>query len=197
MSPFEFFFSFYGLLLAFSVAVIATGAVKALKLPPKEGIGKLTPLLAVFLLLDIATFWQWAWDGLRSVQFSYGLLVVGLVIALTYFAAASFVFPEDAEKKWKSLDDHYDARKRFVLGGVIVSTTIMFVSTLVLNGTAPFTAQTLLPTVFYAVYVGTLLPCCFVANRRFNGVMISINIVLYVVVAGLTLYTPPTPFIGG
>lgn len=191
MSQFEFFFSFYGLLLAFSVAVIATGAVRALKLPPKEGIGKLTPMLAVFLLLDIATFWQWAWDGLRAVQFSYGLLVLGMVIALTYFAAASFVFPEDAEKKWKSLDDHYDARKRYVLGGVILSTTIMFSSTLVLNNAGPFTARTIWPTIFYALYVGTLLPCCFVKNRRFNAWMLGFNIVLYGLVSVLSFFAPP------
>lgn len=197
MSSFEFFFSFYGLLLAFSVAVIATGAVRALKIPPRDGIGLLTPMLAVFLLLDIATFWQWAWDGLREVQFSYGLLVVGMVIALIYFAAAAFVFPEEAEKKWKSLDDHYDARKRWVLGGVILSTTIMYASTLVMNATGPFTPQTAIPTGFYLFYVATLLPCCFVASRKFNAAMLGLNIVLYVAVAALSFAAGPVDFSGG
>jgi len=31
MSPFEFFFSFYGLILGLSVAVMATGAARAFK----------------------------------------------------------------------------------------------------------------------------------------------------------------------
>src|SRR5688572_30005008 len=120
MSPFEFFFSFYGLLLALSVAVVASGAVKALKSRPLRQMGWLTPLLAVFVLTDIASFWSWAWDSMRSMPFSYGLLLIGMVIALIYFFAASFVFPEDGEK-WETLDDHYDARKRIVLIGVMVS----------------------------------------------------------------------------
>lgn len=193
MSSFEFFFSFYGLLLALSVAVIASGAVKVLKRPPKQGIGWLTPLLAVFLLLDIATFWQWAWDTLREARFSYGLLVAGMVIALIYFVAASFVFPDDAEKKWKSLDDHYDARKRIVLVAAMISNTLMVGAALLLAGAHPSAPSSVVAIGFWLFYVVTLTTCCLVRNRRVNAVMLGLNIALYIAISVLTLLVNTTP----
>ena len=82
MTAFEFFFSFYGLLLGLSLAVIATGAATAIQHRRKLRIGWLTPLLAVFVALDVASFWDFAWTMYRDVPFSYGLLVASLVVAV-------------------------------------------------------------------------------------------------------------------
>jgi hypothetical protein len=182
MSPFEFFFSFYGLLLALSVAVVASGLVKALKLHGRQTLGWLTPLMAVFILFDIASFWSWAWDGLREAPYSFGLLVVGMVIALTYFFAASFVFPEDSEA-WETLDAHYDRRKRFVFAGVMVSNTLSYCAALAISHADPFSANYLLANVFYLALVISLAVCCFVRNRWVNGGLLIFNIVLYLYAA--------------
>ncbi len=58
MSAFEFFFSFYGLVLGLSVAVIATGVARAFKHRKTVRVGWKTPMLAAFVALDIATFWD-------------------------------------------------------------------------------------------------------------------------------------------
>lgn len=64
MTPsFEFFFSFYGLLLGLSAAEVAKGLANALGARERIRIGWLTPMLAGFLLLDIASFWLFAWGG--------------------------------------------------------------------------------------------------------------------------------------
>ena len=114
MSAFEFFFSFYGLLLGFSVTVLATGVARAFKHRKTVPAGWLTPLLALFVALDITTFWDAAWNNFRDLQYSYGLLVAGLVVATVYFIAASLLFPEP-EDKAASLDEHFWANKRAVL----------------------------------------------------------------------------------
>lgn len=189
MSPFEFFFSFYGLLLALSVAVIAAGLVKALKLHGARAIGWLTPLLALFILFDIASFWAWAWTGLRDAPFSYGLMILGMVIALIYFFAASFVFPEDSET-WTSLDEHYERRKRFVYLGVIASNAISYVATLGINRADPFSAVYMTTNFYFVALVATLLVNCFTRNRWVNGAMLLINIGLYVYVALLSFKLP-------
>ncbi|WP_092312379.1 hypothetical protein [Brevundimonas viscosa] len=106
MSAFEFFFSFYGLLLGLSVAVIATGVATAIQHRRKIRIGYLTPMLALFVGLDIASFWDSAWTNFRHLPLSYGLLVAGLGIALVYFIAASLIFPHDFADG-QSLDDHF------------------------------------------------------------------------------------------
>src|SRR5690606_4029436 len=114
MSAFEFFFSFYGLLLGLSLAVIATGAANTIQHRRKLRIGWLTPLLAVFVALDVASFWDFAWTMFRDVPFSYGLLVASLVVALVYFVAASLVFPHEIVDGL-SLDDHFWANRKVVL----------------------------------------------------------------------------------
>src|SRR5690606_35500472 len=78
MSAFEFFFSFYGLVLSFSVVVLSIGAARAFKHRKTVRLVWLTPLLAVFVALDIVTFWDAAWVNFRGLPFSYGLLVGGM-----------------------------------------------------------------------------------------------------------------------
>lgn len=82
MSPFEFFFGFYGLVLGLSVAAVATRLATSIQQRRTVRIGKLTPLLAGFFGLDIASLRDTASTSFRDVQYSYGLLVAGLVIAV-------------------------------------------------------------------------------------------------------------------
>ena len=56
MSALEFVFSFYGLRLGLSVAAIATGVATVIQHRRRVQIGWLTPTLAKFLALDIASF---------------------------------------------------------------------------------------------------------------------------------------------
>jgi len=114
LSAFEFFFSFYGLLLGFSVAVLATGVARAFKHRKTVPAGWLTPLLALFVALDITTFWDAAWNSFRDLQYSYGLLVAGLIVATVYFIAASLLFPEPDDQA-ATLDEHFWANKKAVL----------------------------------------------------------------------------------
>ena len=46
-------------------------------------------------------------------------MFVGLTVALIYYLSASMIFPR-SEGGWKNLDDHYWARKRLVIGGVLL-----------------------------------------------------------------------------
>ena len=192
MSPFEFFFSFYGLLLALSVAVVAAGLVKAVKLRGARGLGVLTPLLALFILFDIASFWAWAWSGLQAAPFGYGLLVLGMVIALVYFFAASFVFPEDNED-WPTLDAHYQARTRWVFVGVIVSNTISYGAALAISHADMFSAAYALTNFYFLALVISLLVCILVKNRWVNALLLLFNIALYLQAAVLTFRLPPPP----
>jgi len=187
MSPFDFFFTFYGLLLALSVAIVATGYTKMLKLAPKGAMGWLTPMLAIFMLLDIASFWWWAWESMRGVSFSYGLLVMGLFIAMTYLVAAAFIFPEDGETRWTSLDEHYDARKKVVFGGMIISNTTMFVAVLFINNSDPFSEANLGVTISWGLYIVLFLVCMFVRSHKWNVGLLGFCIVTHLLGAMLAL----------
>jgi hypothetical protein len=145
MSAFEFFFSFFGLILGLSVAEVMTGFARVLKRRSRIRMGYVTPLLAGLLLLDLASFWTNTWEGMQQIHISLHLLIVGVVVAGTYFLAASLVFPDDLDE-WPSLDAFYDAHKRWVVGGVWLANMV--------SGIA-FTAFVTTPAEFWPNMIST------------------------------------------
>lgn len=127
MTDFEFYFSYYGLILGLSVAVVIGGLARALNEREGRRIGALTPLLALFVLLDISSFWLAAWDGRATLEVGWAVLFGGLAVAGTYYLAASMVFP-NRDDVWPGLDDHYWARKRWVVGGVLAINAVTMVA---------------------------------------------------------------------
>lgn len=120
MTPFDFFFSLFGLILGLAIAVLITGLTDVLRERERPPIGWLTPMLGVFLLLELTTAWVNAWTGLQTIQVAFGPFMAAMLIAGAYFFAASMVFPNTASD-WPSLDAYYQKRHRFVIGGVIVA----------------------------------------------------------------------------
>jgi hypothetical protein len=124
MSGFEIYFSFYGLLLGLSVAQVANGIGHAVVTRKTTTLGLFTPLLAVFILLDIASFWVWAWMSRDVIQVNYASINLGLIVALAYYIATVLLFPL-ASGVWDKLDEHYWNNKRFVISGVMVANAIV------------------------------------------------------------------------
>jgi hypothetical protein len=192
MSAFEFFFSFYGLLLGLSVAVIATGVATAIQHRKKVRIGWLTPLLAAFVGLDIASFWESAWVNFQHLSLSYGLLVGGLIIALVYFVAASLVFPHQIEDG-DSLDDHFWANKTFVLLLLITANVLSAAAVSAANLERPDGIVLIYGYAFnlllYLVLVGF---AAFARKPALFTWMIGLHVALYIAIAGMTALKPDT-----
>lgn len=191
MSAFEFFFSFYGLLLGLSVAVLATGAARAFKHRKTQPVGWLTPLLAVFVALDIATFWEAAWVNYRALPFSYGLLVGGLVVAVVYFIAAALVFPDETDEP-APLNDHFWAQKRTILLLLILANLLgmcgqMAVNLTRENGLALAQAY----GVNLAIYLVLVGGAAWTKRRWLFAVAIGLHTLLYLAIAVLSILSPP------
>ena len=119
MSDFEFFFSFFGLLAGLTVAEVVTRFADAVDAHKHRPIGWLTPLLAVFILLDLSSLWIYAWSARELITVSWRNLLLALFISVTYFFAASLLFPRSVGD-WRTLDEHFWARRRLVIGGILV-----------------------------------------------------------------------------
>lgn len=65
MEPFELVFATLGLLLGLTITEVLGGFARVLKLKRSERamvrVGWLTPLLGLFVILDLTTFWSLAW----------------------------------------------------------------------------------------------------------------------------------------
>ncbi len=129
MSDFEFFFSFYGLLLGLSVAELTGGFARLLHERHRVRFGWLTPLLALFVAIDLATFWNQAWRFFRDAPFNPALLLVGLMIAATFYVAASVTFPRVTAEGVETridLDEHFWAHRRVVFGCVLAANAMVW-----------------------------------------------------------------------
>lgn len=181
MNDFEFFFSFYGLLLGLAVAEVAVKLADAIGSRQRVVMGWLTPLLAVFILFDLAGFWMWAWANRDGLTVSWMLVLGGLIVAVTYFLAAALVFPRRPDE-WPTLDEYYWQHKRFVLGGIMAANVAVTVFTFIRY--PPGT--TFWVWFFQVVYYGPLVALLFTKSRR-------IDLALFVVLIVGYLYAPFAP----
>jgi hypothetical protein len=125
MSNFEFFFSFFGLLAGLTVAEVVTKFADAIDAHKRRPIGWLTPLLALFILLDISSLWIYAWSARDLITVSWRNLLLALFVSVTYFLTASLLFPR-SEGEWRTLDEHFWARRKLVIGGILlIAVTIL------------------------------------------------------------------------
>lgn len=134
LSAFEFFFSFYGLLLGLSLAELVGGFARVLHEKARVRFGLLTPLLAVFVAVDIATFWNQAWAIFRFAPFNLALLVMGLVVAGVFYIAASVTFPRPEGDAPIDLDDHFWKHRRTVFLCVLIANLIIVAVFFALTG---------------------------------------------------------------
>ena len=185
MSEFEFVFSLFGLLLGFSLVEVLGGLAKAVeaKVQPEIGsgeplrIGWLTPLLSIFVMLDLVSFWVAAWVARDQASVSGRVLFAGLFFAGSYYLAAHLVCPQNPRME-RDLDVHYFRVKRLVLGTV----TVLLVVQLAYWLSVPELAQKLEKpinigkmVVFFALIAAGLI----VRGRRANTAVLSLFIVYY------------------
>lgn len=183
MSGFEFFFGFFGLILSLSVVEVITGFGRVLRRREAIRLGWVTPLLALFVLLDVASFWSISWTRMQTVEPSYLLLLIGMAIACIYYLAASMVFPDDLDA-WSSLDAFYDRHKRWVMGGIWTAKTLSHTALLgVVGGWQAVSAYWTSPRVLViALWLFPLmLAICFVRNRTANAVMLALLCSFYLI----------------
>lgn len=183
MSAFEFFFSFYGLLLGLSVAELVGGFSRILHRRRAVVFGWLTPLLAIFVAVDIVTFWNQAWVIFRFAPYNMALLVVGLIVAAVFYVAASVTFPgrEDVEGGSNHLDDHFWTHRRTVFLCVLIANlmiVLVFFSNAALTGELTRSMQSPVFWVGLTIFIGGTSIGAFVKSRRIV-VMALIVLVAY------------------
>lgn len=124
MSGFEFLFALFSLVLGLALTEILSGLGRSLELVlarRKEAdftIGWLTPLLAVFVILDLLSFWIAAWTVRDAIEVNPATMFGIVAFSCAYFLAARMVFPSEPEQ-FADLDNHYFRVRRLVMGILI------------------------------------------------------------------------------
>ncbi|RYD59899.1 MAG: hypothetical protein EOP60_00780 [Sphingomonadales bacterium] len=125
MSVFEFAFSLFGLLLGLSLAEVLGGFARSVEARKWARLGWLTPLLAIFVIVDVVSFWASAWLLRDQIAFSLQFMLGSAAFAGAYYVGAYLVFPRSLEQQ-KDLDIHYLTIRRPVLGIVATANFVQF-----------------------------------------------------------------------
>lgn len=132
MSEFEFLLVLFSLVMGLSLVELLTGLGRALELRLARGdqeqrlkFGWLTPLLAVFVILDLLSFWMFAWT-IRDLIKVTSVSTLGVVAFCgAYFLAARLVFPSQPEN-YRDLDSHYFEVRRTVFAMLLAMVAIQW-----------------------------------------------------------------------
>lgn len=118
MSPFEFVFGLFGLLVGLSYTEMLGGLARVLKSGGRVRLGLFVPLVGVLVLINLTMFWYGAWQ-LRDIEAptSSSLLLI-LFIGGTYYLAAALVFPNEGHDA--DLDEHFFKTRKLTLTAIAV-----------------------------------------------------------------------------
>jgi hypothetical protein len=115
MSPFEFVFGLFGLLLGLCIAEIFGGVGRAFEQRRQIRIGWLTPLLAILVLCDLTSYWGSLWEDRNVIPMNQVTLMLGALFAGIYYLAAYTVFPDQLQPNC-NLDLHFFRVRQLVVG---------------------------------------------------------------------------------
>ena len=187
VSDFEFVFALYSLLLGLSMVELLSGLGRALETRfaaeesrAKFAIGWLTPLLAIFVMLDLLSFWQAAWTVRESIAVSGRTLMAVAAFASLYFLAARLVFPSQPEG-FANLDTHYFRVRRIILVLLLVllgAQLAFYLSHPVL--VAAFRHPLVWGLTF--ILAGLMIAAMWVKDVRFSIAILSLLVARYVIV---------------
>jgi hypothetical protein len=189
---FNFVFSLFALLLGLSLAEVLSGFAKALRHRRVVHLGWLTPMLALFVMLDLTSFWESGWAARKFLTPQYGMLLVGLVMCGLYYIAASIIFPGEFGEGGQQLhgndfDEHYMEHRRQVLGAIMICDLLQL-------GPIAIIRFAEVPARFWvenAVQFGALLTGIASRNKRINIALLAVLILLYLFTAVMSFIQPP------
>ncbi|TPG43559.1 hypothetical protein EAH79_07375 [Sphingomonas koreensis] len=145
-------------------------------------VGKLVPLMALYVLVGQLTGWTILYNARDGVPFNYVSLVVVTIVVGGYYLLSSLVWPEEPGE-WPDFDAYYDQFNRLILTGNLMLT---LVGVVVSNMFAPPVQQRVLddPTLTGVALIGSFggllinIVLIFVRGRRLNAALLALLIVL-------------------
>lgn len=133
MGPFDYLFSFYGLLLGIAVANVAIGFADMWRNAQRIAVGTCPPLVASSVLLGGMNVWLQMWHTRPYVVVDGSQMIAAAAISLPYVFVSRAIFPGEADRPELSLEEHYLKHRRMILILLSVPTAISVGSHILLD----------------------------------------------------------------
>jgi hypothetical protein len=191
MDAFNFAFSLFAIILGLSLVEVLTGFARALRRRRVVHLGWLTPMAAIFVMLDLTSFWESSWGSRRFVSPQYGILLIGLLVSGLYYLAASLVFPGEFGDGSRTMqgtdfDTHYMQHRRQVFGAIAICDLIQMAPVLIIRFNE-------IPTRVWienALQLSALLTCIVSRSKRASIAALAILIAIYLYTAVMSFVQP-------
>ena len=183
MTIFEFVFSLYSLLFGLALAQVFGGFGNTLQERHKLKVGWLTPLLGLFVILDLTSFWEIGWQ-MRGISRPYFLFLIATVLlAGIYYLAARLVFPRNFAE-WPDFDVYYFRHKQWVYGGILACNVVASAALATVGGSF---MRSPIGFMNFLSYFALLIPLLLVRNKRANIVLLALMLSRYALFPVLTM----------
>lgn len=127
MEEFNFFFTFYGLLLGLAAAEVLAGLGAFARARPLRTLDPAAALLALLIFLVICATWLDAWTSRADFRLDFSSLAAPIGIATAYYLAATVVLPRD-EGQFGRLVAYIDERKTFLVLAMVFAEVLVKVT---------------------------------------------------------------------
>ncbi|MBC9033483.1 hypothetical protein IAG41_13890 [Sphingomonas sp. JC676] len=187
MTGFEFVFGTFSVVLGLAIVEILRGFGRGIKRPGPKRIGWLSPMLGLFLLYDIATFWASAWTARAVVPVTTPAIALGMLITGLYFFAATQLWPEPEDSDgWADGNGWMLAHKRRILFSIFACNALSVAATMrFVPGSWPVAST---EAWMLALYFALLLAIAFVRGTRATTLVLALAILEYA--ADLVMHLP-------
>ena len=185
IDAFNFAFSLFAIILGLALVEVLTGFARALKRRRVVHLGWLTPLAAIFVMLDLTSFWESGWGSRRFVSPQYGYLLIGLFVSALYYLAASVIFPSEFGER-ADFDAHYMQHRRQVFGAIAICDLIQMAPVLIIRASE-------IPGrvwVENALPLSALVTCIVSRSKRASIAALSVLIAIYLYTAVMSFVQP-------
>ncbi len=183
MDQFEYFFGFYSIVLGLSVVELLAGVARAIENRSSLKLSPLTLLLALFLAMDLSSYWLQAWMLYRGAPLSMAIITHGLIAAGSYFVAAYLVFPRSAKlKRGEGVDDHFWMTRRWVFGAVLLTNVLNVGTIALLTGGFGFIGAP-----GYTAFIATFYVACTIAAVAPRGRAVVLALIWLVIFSMLAI----------
>src|SRR3954447_6058483 len=183
MTIFEFVFSLYSLLFGLALTQIFAGFGNTLQERHKLKIGWLTPLLGLFVTVDITSFWAIGWEVKDMFRPDFLYLLCGVLLAGIYYLAARLVFPRNFVE-WPDLDVYYFRHRQWVFGGILFCNLVAVFFSIALGSRFFRSPLGVANLVTYFIPLVALLA---VRNGRANIALLLVLLVRYAIIPELAV----------
>ena len=143
MNPFDYLFSFYGLLLGIAVANVAIGFADMWRDCEKIAVGTCPPLVASSVMLGGMNVWLEMWYSRPYVAVDGLQMLTAAAVSLPYGFVSRAIFPGSEDKPERSLEEHYLKHRKIILILLAVPPLVSVVSHIALDR-VPYMAADLL-----------------------------------------------------